>query len=163
VYLFPWAIEIPGPQTLFDQRDGIAFIGGFQHQPNIDSVLWFTAEILPLIRRRLPDAVFYIVGSHPAPEVLALEGDGIKVVGFVEDLREVLDRCRMSVVPIRYGAGIKGKIGTSLSYGLPCVATSIGAEGMDLTDGDGVLVADDPSDFADTVVQLYRDSELWNS
>jgi GT2 family glycosyltransferase/ubiquinone/menaquinone biosynthesis C-methylase UbiE len=163
VYLFPWAIEIPGPQTLFDQRDGIAFIGGFQHQPNIDSVLWFTAEILPLIRRRLPDAVFYIVGSHPAPEVLALEGDGIKVVGFVEDLREVLDRCRMSVVPMRYGAGIKGKIGTSLSYGVPCVATSIGAEGMDLTDGDGVLVADDPSDFADAVVQLYRDSELWDS
>lgn len=163
IYLFSWAIDVPGTMTPFERRRDIAFIGGFQHQPNVDSVCWFANKIFPLIRQRLPEVVLHIVGSRPTPEVLALEGDGIKVVGFVEDLREVLDRCRMSVVPMRYGAGIKGKIGTSLSYGVPCVATSIGAEGMDLTDGDGVLVADDPSDFADAVVQLYRDSELWNS
>lgn len=163
VFLFSWAIEIPGTQVPFGPRDGMVFVGGFQHQPNVDAVLYFAREIFPLVRQRLPEAVFSIVGSRATPEILALAGNGIEVVGFAEDLRPVLDRCRMSVVPLRYGAGIKGKIGTSLSYGLPCVSTSVGAEGMDLAEGDGVLVADAPADFADAVVRLYQDAVLWDS
>jgi len=163
VHLFGWAIEIPGTQVPFEQRNGMAFVGGFQHPPNIDAVLWFAKDIFPIIRQELPDALLYIVGSRATQEILRLEGDGIKVVGYMEDLRPLLDRCRMSVVPIRYGAGIKGKIGTSLSYGLPCVSTTIGAEGMGLKEGDGVLVADDPADFAATVIRLHNDQALWNS
>lgn len=163
VFLFSWAIEIPGTQVSFDRRDGMVFVGGFQHQPNVDAVLYFAKEIFPLVRQKLPGAVFRIVGSRATPEVLALAGNGIEVVGFVEDLRSVLDRCRMSVVPLRYGAGIKGKIGTSLSYGLPCVSTTIGAEGMELADGDGVLVADEPAAFADAVVRLHQDAALWDA
>ena len=163
VFLFSWAIEIPGTQAPFDHRDGMVFVGGFQHQPNVDAVVYFASEVFPLVRQKLPDAVFRIVGSCATPEVLALAGDGIEVVGFVEDLRTVLDCCRLSVVPLRYGAGIKGKIGSSLSYGLPCVSTAIGAEGMALADGDGVLVADDPAAFADAVLGLHQDATLWDS
>lgn len=163
VHLFPWAIEVPGTQVPFEQRDGMVFVGGFQHQPNVDAVLYFVREIFPLVRQKLPNAVFRIVGSRATPEVLALAGDGVEVIGFVEDLRTVLDRCRMSVIPLRYGAGIKGKIGTSLSYGLPCVSTAIGAEGMKLVQGDGVLVADAPAAFADAVVHLHQDAALWES
>ena len=163
VFLFSWAIEIPGTEAPFDHRDGMVFVGGFQHQPNVDAVVYFASEVFPLVRQKLPDAVFRIVGSCATPEVLALAGDGIEVVGFVEDLRTVLDCCRLSVVPLRYGAGIKGKIGSSLSYGLPCVSTAIGAEGMALADGDGVLVADDPAAFADAVLGLHQDATLWDS
>ena len=163
VFLFAWAIEIPGTQAPFDRRNGMVFVGGFQHQPNADAVLYFAREIFPLIRQRLPDAVFRIVGSRATPEVLALAGNGVEVVGFVKDIRMVLDCSRMSVVPLRYGAGIKGKIGTSLSYGLPCVSTSIGAEGMGLAEDDGVLVADEPADFAEAVVRLHQDDMLWDA
>lgn len=163
IFVFSWAIEIPGTHAPFDQRDGMVFVGGFQHQPNIDAVVYFSQEILPLVQQKIPEAQFRIVGSRATPEVLELSGEGIELVGFVEDLSTVFDRCLMSVVPLRYGAGIKGKIGTSLSYGLPCVSTTIGAEGMGLADGDGVLIADDPADFADAVVRLYLDAELWGA
>jgi len=163
VFLFSWAIEIPDTQVSFEQREGMVFVGGFQHQPNADAVIYFAREIFPLIRKRLPEAIFRIVGSRATSEVLALAGDGIEVVGYVEALGTVLDSCRMSVVPLRYGAGIKGKIGTSLSYGLPVVSTAIGAEGMGLVAGDGVLVEDAPEAFADAVVRLYQNADLWNS
>ena len=163
VFLFSWAIEIPGTQVPFDKRDGMMFIGGFNHQPNVDAVLYFAKEIFPLVRQKLPNAVCRIVGSSATPEVLATAGNGIEILGFVEDLRSVVDRCSMSVVPLRYGAGIKGKIGTSLSFGLPCVSTELGMEGMDLKAGDGVLLANDPISFAEAVVRLHQDAELWGS
>ncbi len=164
IFLFPWAIEIPGTKVPFEKRNGMVFIGGFQHQPNIDAVLYFSKEVFPRIRQKLPEAVFRIVGSRGTPEIFALaEKDGIEVLGFVEDLQPVLDSCRLSVVPMRYGAGIKGKIGTSLSYGLPCVSTKIGAEGMGLSSGDGVIIADSPETFADEVVRLHQDPVLWKS
>ena len=163
VFLFGWAIDIPGTRVPFADRDGLLFVGGFQHQPNTDAVLYFAREIFPLIRQRLPQMRLRIVGSRAPAEVLALAGDGIEVLGFVEDLASLLDCSRLSVVPLRYGAGIKGKIGTSLSHGLPCVSTLIGAEGMGLADGDGVLIADTPQDFADAVLRLHEDATLWQA
>lgn len=163
VFLFGWAIDIPGTRVPFAERDGLLFVGGFQHQPNTDAVLYFAREIFPLIRQRLPQMRLSIVGSRAPAEVLALAGDGIEVLGFIEDLASLLDCSRLSVVPLRYGAGIKGKIGTSLSHGLPCVSTLIGAEGMGLADGDGVLIADTPQDFADAVLRLHEDAALWQA
>ena len=104
----------------------------------------------------------HILGSNPPAEVLALKGDGIDVVGYVEDLAPYFDRCRLSVAPLRYGAGIKGKIATSLGFGVPCVATRVAVEGMGLVDGEEVLVADAPSAFADAVVRLHADEQLWS-
>lgn len=163
VFLFSWAIDIPGTQATFESRSGLVFVGGFQHQPNEDAVLHFVRNIFPLLRQRLPDLVFRVVGSRPSAEVLALGGDGVEILGFVEDLAPILDAARVNVVPLRYGAGIKGKIGTSLSHGLPCVSSSIGAEGMGLKPEDGVLVADTPEAFADAVFRLHEDRTTWNS
>ena len=163
VFVFSWATEIPGTRASFADRDGLLFIGGFRHPPNEDAVLYFAREVFPLVRARLPHAKFRIVGSNPTPEVLALASEGIEVIGFMQDLGPLLDRCRLSVVPLRFGAGIKGKIGTSLSHGLPCVSTAVGTEGMNVSDGDGVLVADEASAFADAVVRLHEDAALWTA
>ena len=96
-------------------------------------------------------------------QIKALERhDGVFAIGYVENLAHYFDYCKISVVPLRFGAGIKGKIGTSASYGVPSVATTIAVEGMGFVDGEHILVSDDPADFAALVVKLYQDEALWN-
>lgn len=160
ISVFPWAINVMGTEKMFSSRNGIVFVGGYQHVPNIDAVEYFIKEIFPMVRNELPDVVFYVVGSKVPESIKALDGEGVEVLGFVSDLREVFDKCRLMVVPLRYGAGIKGKIGTGMSYGLPCVSTTTGVEGMNLN-GE-VLVADDPVDFARSVVHLHEDEKMWS-
>jgi GT2 family glycosyltransferase/glycosyltransferase involved in cell wall biosynthesis len=162
-FVIPLLCEIPGRSVAYAPRRDILFIGGYEHLPNVDAVRYFAAEIWPLVRRRLPEAVFLVLGSNPPAEVLSLEGDGITVVGYVEQLPPYFNRCRLSVAPLRYGAGIKGKIATSLGFGVPCVATRIAVEGMGLTDGRETLVADSPEAFADAVVRVYSEESLWSS
>ena len=145
----------------FDARRDILFIGGYQHNPNVEAVLYFCREVLPLVRQRIPDIKFMVMGSRPPAEIEALACDHIQVLGFQKDLAPHFNACRLMVAPLRFGAGIKGKLGTSFSFGLPVVATSIAAEGMYLTDGRDVLIGDDPQAFADAVVRAYTDPELW--
>jgi GT2 family glycosyltransferase/glycosyltransferase involved in cell wall biosynthesis len=147
--------------TGYAERSGIVFVGGFRHPPNVDAVHYFCREIWPQVRAELPDAAFSIIGSHMPSEVEALAGDGVKVLGFVPDLAPVMERCRLSVAPLRYGAGLKGKVAESLGFGTPCVATSAAVEGMGLADGEQVLVADTPQAFAEAVIRLYRDPAMW--
>lgn len=143
-------------------RQDLLFLGGFWHQPNADAVLWFADQILPLIRAEAPEIVFRIAGSNPTPEVLAL-GDrpGIEVLGYVPDLTAIFDAARVFVAPLRYGAGMKGKVGQAMISGLPVVATGIGAEGMGAEDGQDLLIAEVPQDFADRVITLLREDALW--
>jgi len=124
-------------------------------------VLYFTREILPALRRRIPDLRFLVLGSRPTAEIQALACDHIQILGFQKDITPYFNACRLMVAPLRFGAGIKGKLGTSFSYGLPVVATSIAAEGMYLEHGREVLIADEPQEFADAVARLYTDPELW--
>src|SRR5262245_65846 len=145
----------------FSARSGIVFIGTYQHAPNADAVTYFVRSIWPLVRQRVPAAVFRIVGSGVTPEIQALAGNGVEVVGFVDDLDAVLLQCRVAVVPLRYGAGMKGKILTNLSAGLPTVSSTIGIEGFALTPGEEILVEDDPYMFADAVVRLYTEEAMW--
>lgn len=145
----------------FEPRANIVFIGTYQHPPNCDAVIYFVREIWPLIRREIPGVRFFIVGSEVTKEIEELSGNGVEVLGFVEDLTPLLRECRLSVAPLRYGAGLKGKIATSMQAGLPCVSTSIGAEGAELTSGKELLIADGCEEFADAVVRLYNDRELW--
>jgi glycosyltransferase involved in cell wall biosynthesis len=153
---------IPGSQTDYAARADILFVGSFPHRPNVDAVLWFVREILPGIRERLPDLRFLAVGSAPPPEIAALGAvPGVQILGYVKDLDSLLGRVRLTVAPLRYGAGIKGKIGTSLSHGVPCVATPMAVEGMGLIHGRDCLVGEDPQSFADAVVELYSDRALW--
>lgn len=161
VCLFGWAIEVPGTSIPFDARRDIVFVGGFRHVPNVDAVHFFAAEVMPLLRARLPGITFHIVGSHAPESVLALTGPGIVVHGFVADLGSLLDRMRVAVAPLRYGAGIKGKVLTTMSHGVPGVVTSVAAEGLNLTDGEHLFVADTPADQADRIAALYTSPELW--
>ena len=154
--------EVRGCRLDFEARADLVFVGGYQHPPNVDAAIWVVREILPLIRAELPDAVLHLVGSRAPPQVIALgEVDGVKFHGFVENIDPLMDGCRIAVAPLRYGAGVKGKINLSLAHGQPVVATTVAVEGMDMADGRDVLVADDPADFAAAVVRLYRDRELW--
>ena len=144
------------------RRTRLLFVGGFLHDPNRDAVAHLVHDIMPLLRRMLPGVCLSIVGSNPTPDVLALAADDVDVAGWVEDLRPVYDEARVFVAPLRYGAGMKGKIGESLSFGVPTVTSSIGAEGMGLVHGRDILIADDPQSFASEVARLYSDEELWN-
>ena len=145
----------------FAARFGVMFVGTYQHPPNADAVTYFVKNIWPLVRKRLPTAVFSIVGSGVTPDVQALAGNGVEVIGFVADLDAMLAQCRVAVAPLRYGAGMKGKVLSALLAGLPMVSTSIGIEGFGLTPGEEILVEDDPHGFADAVIRIYTDETLW--
>jgi glycosyltransferase involved in cell wall biosynthesis len=143
-------------------RRDLVFVGGFRHAPNVDGGLWFAQEVFPLVRAQLPDVVFHCIGSDPTPAVQALaKQDGILVHGHVPDLAPAMDGMRIAVAPLRFGAGVKGKINLSMAHAQPVVATSCAVEGMHLQDGVDVLVADEAESFADAVVRLYRDQSLW--
>lgn len=163
VSVVPLTVEMPGRQTDFHGRTGLLYIGGFQHTPNVDAVLYFVQSIYPLIKLQLPDIRFYILGSKPPDEILDLATDSsIVVTGYLEDVAPYFNQCRLSVAPLRYGAGLKGKVITSLSYGLPMVASTIACEGIDLEDETNILIADDPAEFAEKVIRLHTDATLWN-
>jgi ubiquinone/menaquinone biosynthesis C-methylase UbiE/glycosyltransferase involved in cell wall biosynthesis len=143
-------------------RAGLLFVASFQHPPNVDAILYFVKDVLPLIRESIPEVKLYVVGSSPPPQVRALaEADRVVVTGWVKDLTPYLETCRVSIAPLRYGAGLKGKVGQSMAAGLPVVGTFIASEGMDVTDGVEMLIADSAEDFAARVVDLYTDDELW--
>ena len=161
VRLLPYSRTIAGTKTTFSDRKHIVFVGQFLHKPNCDAVLYFVHRIMPLLREQLPGVQFYVVGSNPPDEILALASSDVIITGYVARLNPLLDKMRVSVAPLRYGAGIKGKVGSALSAGLPVVATTTAVEGMSLIDGKDVLVADDPEAFAQRICRIYRDETLW--
>lgn len=154
--------EIAGPGLPFAQRRDIVFVGGFRHPPNIDAVRWFVREVWPRVRDRLPGAVFHCIGGDVPAEIEALARlPGVRVHGHVPDISPYMDGCRVAIAPLRYGAGVKGKVNLSMAHGQPVVATACAVEGMHLVDGHDVLVADDAMAFADAVVRLHGDATLW--
>jgi glycosyltransferase involved in cell wall biosynthesis len=159
--ILPLIRDIPGRQAPFSELNDVCFIGGFLHQPNCDAIHYFVQNIWPLVEAKLPTIRFRIMGSNVPPDIQALHGGSIIVDGFVPDMLTSFARCRVSVAPLRYGAGLKGKVASSLGFGIPCVATPIAAEGMGDGASIGVEVASDPHDFADCIVRLYNDPEYW--
>jgi len=143
------------------EREGLIFVGGFRHPPNVDAVNWFVGEVWPAVRARLPGVELSIVGSNMPAAIRDLAVAGVRVLGYVEDIDPLLDAARISIAPLRYGAGVKGKINQAMAFGLPVVATPMAAEGMGLRDGEELLVAESPQDFADAIVRLYGDEALW--
>lgn len=154
--------EVVGAGMPFLQRKDIVFVGGFRHPPNGDGVRWFVESVMPLLRQRLPDVVLHCIGSDPTAEILALQQPGVVVHGYVADLEPAMQGMRIAVAPLRFGAGVKGKINLSMAHGQPVVATSIAIEGMHLANGEDVLVADDAAAFAAALLRLYQDEVLWN-
>jgi glycosyltransferase involved in cell wall biosynthesis len=154
--------EVHGCRRSYRERNDLVFMGGYQHTPNVDAVLWFADEILPLIRAEAPEITFHVVGSKAPDSVRALgERPGISFHGFVPDIAPFMDNCRLAVAPLRFGAGVKGKVNMSMSYGQPVVATPIAIEGMHAEAGRDVLIAETPEAFAEEVLRAYRDPELW--
>ena len=147
----------------FAERKGLVFIGGFRHPPNTDAMLWYAREILPRLREKLPGVRTYVVGSDVPPTIKKLAAEDFIVTGYVPDITPLFTGCRVSISPLRYGAGVKGKINLAMSYGVPVVATKSSIEGMHLTPGSDVLVGDDPEAFADAVARVYNDEQLWES
>lgn len=143
------------------ERHDMLFIGGFGHRPNVDAVKWLAQEIMPELKKLLPSTKVYVLGSNPPEEVAALEDTDIRIVGFVtnEQLEEYYHRCRIALVPLRYGAGIKGKVVEAMRYGVPVVTTAVGAEGI-LGAEEILRIADTPLDFAKAAAELYGNSQV---
>jgi glycosyltransferase involved in cell wall biosynthesis len=154
--------RVAGPGQAFEQRHDLVFVGGFRHPPNVDAVLWFVSSVFPLVRARLPDVRFHCIGGDVPDEIASLaEQPGVMVHGHVPDIAPHMEGARIAVAPLRYGAGVKGKVNLSMAHGQPVVATACAVEGMHLLAGEDVLVADAAQAFADAVLQLYGDQALW--
>lgn len=145
----------------FEERRGLFFVGGWGHPPNRDAIRWLAGTIMPRIRQQLPEVILHLVGDLPEAERAALRQPGLHIHGRLPDLEPMLQQCRLALAPLRYGAGVKGKINTPMSHGLPVVATTMAVEGMFLENGRDVLVADSAEAFADAVVRAYQDPALW--
>ena len=139
----------------------LIFIGGFNHEPNIDAMLYFCSEVMPLIRNEYPQVHLKIIGSNPPKSILALSCTYVEVLGYVPDTKPFLTNAYISIAPLRYGGGTKGKVSEAMSYGLPVVTTSIGAEGFGLQPGQDLLIGDTAESFAAQVRALLADSDLY--
>lgn len=140
----------------------LVFVGSMDWMPNVDAVAWFVTDILPLVRRHVPDASLSIVGRDPARTVreLAARVPGVTVTGTVPDVRPYLERCAVVVVPLRVGGGTRLKIFEAMAMEKAVVSTHIGAEGLPIANGNELLLADDPRAFAGAVVSLLQDRAL---
>ncbi len=155
----PETDPIPEPE----KRAGLLFVGSFVHAPNTDGILWFAREIYPLVKQKYPSVSLHIVGNYPPTEVQSLSEDpDIVVHGWVPDLTDLFRSTRVFVAPLRYGAGVKGKVGLAMSKGLPVVTTAIGAEGMNLTSGGDCEIVDSAGDFARETIFLLSDDDHWS-
>ncbi len=159
--LLRW-VSHPSPSTRgFATRSGIGFIGSFRHGPNDDGVSWFVETVMPQLRSLRPGIVLHIAGSDMPERVRALAADDVVVHGWVDDLADLFANLRLTVAPLRYGAGFKGKVATSLAHGVPVVGTTVAFEGTGLVEGFGIAVADQASEIAAQILRLHDDEALW--
>lgn len=161
LHQIPLILENETNVPAWQGREGVCFVGGYDHRPNREAVKWFVQEVWPHVQKRAPGTKFYIVGSNPPPDFQELASDMVSVVGFVEDLEGFLEKRLATVATLTYGAGIKGKIGTSMACGVPCVCNSVAVEGMAIEHEREVLVSDTPEGIADCILRLSRDRETW--
>ncbi|MGH9928971.1 MAG: glycosyltransferase [Pyrinomonadaceae bacterium] len=145
----------------FADRQDLLFIGNLAHRPNDDAVLFFMREVYPSVRESMPNVRFDIIGDNPSAAIKAHSSDDVRVLGYVPDVEPYLRNARVFIAPLRFGAGIKGKVGEAMARGVPVVTTSIGAEGFGLTHGLNVMIGDDPASFAEAIHQLYSQKDLW--
>jgi GT2 family glycosyltransferase/ubiquinone/menaquinone biosynthesis C-methylase UbiE len=159
-YIFDF---IPEPIHDFSERKDILFVGGFTHGPNADAVIWFVKEVWPLVKKNISNAKFIVVGSNVPPEIMTLSSDDIHIIGFLSetDLKKMYGKVKMVVIPLRYGAGVKGKTVEAMYNGIPFVATQFGIEGLP---GSPVFLTskNTADEFASEVIRLYNaaDKEL---
>lgn len=144
------------------REQAVMFLGNYPHDPNRDAVVFFRDRVWPRVKEAVPDALFYVVGKDPTPDLLemARTDPSVVVTGTVDDVRPYFDRCKVFVNPVRIGGGFRGKLLEAMSMGLPIVTTSLGAEGVEAVSGREMIIADNPDGFAAAVVELLRDDAL---
>jgi len=157
----PWVVELPAQVPGFELRQDIAFLGGFGHAPNIEAVEYFVDEVMPLLRERLPGARLLVYGSNVPESIEALECADVIIKGYVEDVAEVYDSCRIFIAPLKTGAGLKGKVAGALAHGAPTILSPIAAEGLGIADGREALIAITPEDWGAAITDLYSNHERW--
>jgi GT2 family glycosyltransferase len=145
----------------FAEREHLLFIGNLAHRPNEDAVLFFMREIYPLVLKLLPNVRLDIIGDYASAAVSAYNSEKVRIPGYVPDVEPYLRGRRVFIAPLRFGAGVKGKVGEAMAHGIPVVTTTIGAEGFGLTHGLDVMIGDEPQAFADAIQQLYLQEDLW--
>jgi hypothetical protein len=158
----PWVVSVSEKVASFQEREGIAFLGGFGHPPNAEAVEYFVAFVMPLLRRSMPGVRFHVYGSVLPERLKKLECADVICTGYVKDLGDVFQRHRVFVAPLQTGAGIKGKVLAAMAAGIPTILSPIAAEGTNARDGHDCLVAQAPNDWASSIKRLYDDPELWN-
>jgi GT2 family glycosyltransferase len=145
----------------YENRNGLLFIGGYLHKPNIDAAEWLVKKIMPRVWKVDPTIKLTLLGSNPTAQILSYQSENILVPGYIMDVSSYFENNRVFVAPLRFGAGMKGKIGQSLEYNLPIVSTAIGVEGMDLIDNNTVVLANTEMEFAEKILHLYKNKDLW--
>jgi hypothetical protein len=158
VHVIAWDVPVRHSPAAFADRSGLAFIGGYTHAPNVDAAHILVKEIMPRVWQTDPGIECLLVGSAMPESVLALAGPGVSAIGHVANLDEIFNRVRLTVAPLRYGAGIKGKVLTSLAAGIPCAMSAMAAEGLGLSPELQGLVAADDADLATLICRLHGDA-----
>ena len=143
----------------FEEREDLLFIGS-THTPNIDSIYYLYNDIMPIVWQQLPELTVNIIGNVNH-EISDINHPNINFLGYVPDIEPLFKSNRMMVAPLRYGAGVKGKIGQAFEYYLPVITSSIGAEGMNLIHNENLLIEDTKEGFANAIINLYTDKMLW--
>jgi GT2 family glycosyltransferase/SAM-dependent methyltransferase len=146
----------------YDERNGLLFVGSFNHTPNVDGVKWLVSEVYPKVSARLQDVKLYITGSNPTGEILSLSSENVVVTGYVSDerLEKLYNKVKLVLIPLRYGAGVKGKTVEAIYYRVPMVTTSNGIEGLPEVNTI-ILPCDEAEEFAERIIELYIDKEKW--
>jgi glycosyltransferase involved in cell wall biosynthesis len=139
----------------------LIFVGAFNHEPNVDAILYFCNEIFPLLLEMNSNFILEIIGSNPPDSIQTLQSDKVFVRGFVENIDEHYHNAHISIAPLRFGGGMKGKIGEALSFSLPVVTTKIGIEGFGLSPDENIMVAETAEDFANSIFQISEDGQLY--
>ncbi len=147
----------------FEKRQHFITIGNFLHKPNYNSVLYLKETIWPLITKQLPKAELHIYGAYQTQKVRQLnnEAEGFLINGFIDDVNEVMKDAKVCLAPLRFGAGLKGKLFDAMLNGTPCVITTVGAEGIYGNFQPNGFIEDDPKEFADKAVELYTNELFW--
>ncbi|KRE72874.1 glycosyltransferase [Paenibacillus sp. Soil750] len=145
----------------WSERNGLLFVGGFGHSPNTDGILWFCRDILPIVQQAIPDIHMFVAGSNPPPDVVGLQSDRVTVTGFIPDdvLRQLYGNTKIAIIPLRYGAGVKGKTVEAMRHHMPVVTTSTGIEGLQNI-REIIEPMNAPNAFAEQIIQLYHNHSL---
>lgn len=159
----PWVVDVPNAIPAAGARKGLSFLGSFRHHPNVEGVRWFARDVMPRLIAQDPSAHLTIYGSCMGGDIRALQSENVLPHGFINDTADAYKSHRIFIAPLLSGAGVKGKVFSALSHGIPCVVSPIAAEGIGLRSGYDCIIADRPEEWVNAIGQLCRDDDLWET